>query len=231
MSGPVTVSAIARHPVKSMAGEQLDSVDLDARGVVGDRWYAVVDREGRLASGKDSERFRRRDEIFGYAASTVGDHVEVHGDGGSWRVGDPALDTALSTAMGAAVRVLAESGTPHQDAGPVSLVGTASLEWCREHLGVDADARRVRPNLVLETDEPFVEESWVRRTLQVGEATLEILGRIQRCRMVDIAQDSLAAQPGWLKGLGRERDLCLGIYADVVVPGRITRGDRLGATA
>ncbi len=39
--------------------------------------------------------------------------------------------------------------------------------------------------------------------------------RIERCRMVDIAQEGLAEQPGWLKALGRERDLCLGVYADV----------------
>ena len=62
--------------------------------------------------------------------------------------------------MGDPVRVLAEGATPHQDDGQVSLVGTASLDWCREHLGVDADRRRIRPNLVVDTSEPFVEETW-----------------------------------------------------------------------
>jgi hypothetical protein len=32
---------------------------------------------------------------------------------------------------------------------------------------------------------------------------------------------------GWLKALGRERDLCLGIYAGVASAGRIALGDRL----
>ena len=65
-------------------------------------------------------------------------------------VGDAELDRVLSEHLGAEVRVLPETGTPHQDAGQVSLVGTASLDWCREHLGVDGDRRRIRPNLVVQ---------------------------------------------------------------------------------
>ena len=40
------VSRLRRHPVKAMAGEVLDSVAVDDRGLVGDRWYAVVDDDG-----------------------------------------------------------------------------------------------------------------------------------------------------------------------------------------
>jgi uncharacterized protein YcbX len=51
---------IRRYPVKAMGGESLDSVQVEARGVLGDRRYAVVDGDGKLASGKHSRRFRRR---------------------------------------------------------------------------------------------------------------------------------------------------------------------------
>ncbi len=51
--------------------------------------------------------------------------------------------------------------------------------------------------------------------------------RIERCRMVDIAQEGLAEQAGLLKALGRERDLCLGIYADVTSAGSVALGDRV----
>ena len=95
--------------------------------------------------------------------------------------------------MGDPVRVLAEDATPHQDAGQVSLVGTASLDWCREHLGVDADRRRIRPNLVVDTSEPFVEETW-SGVLTVGGARLRVVRRVERCRMVDIAQEGLPAR-------------------------------------
>jgi uncharacterized protein len=219
------VHEIRRYPVKSMAGEALDGVEIDARGLAGDRWYAVVDGDGRLASGKHSRRFRRRDAVFDFAArTTVGGGVRVTGRGGDWLVGDPALDAALSDAMGDPVRVLAESATPHQDAGEVSLVGTASLDWCREHLGVDADRRRLRPNLVVDTTEPFVEETWSGE-LRVGTTCLRVTRRVERCRMIDIAQEGLSREGAWLKALTDTRQMCLAVYLDVVDPGTIRLGD------
>ncbi len=219
------VVEIRRYPVKSMAGESVESAAVDARGLVGDRWFAVTDSDGRLASGKDSRRFRRRDAVFAHAAQIVDGEVLVTGPRGVWPVGDPELDRALSEQMGDEVHVLPESGTPHQDAGQVSLVGTASLDWCREHLEVDGDRRRIRPNIVVRTSEPFVEETWAGARLQIGNVVLTVVERIERCRMVDVAQEGLDAQPGWLKALGRVRDLSLGMYADVARAGSITRGD------
>ncbi len=221
------VAEIRRYPVKSMGGESLESVEVDSRGLVGDRWFAVVDSEGKLGSGKNSRRFRRFDAIFEYGAAMAGGEVQVAGPSGSWLVGDAELDRALGKHVGAEVRLLAEAGTPHQDAGQVSLVGTASLDWCREHLGVDGDRRRIRPNLVVETTEPFVEEGWGGATIRVGGVELTVVERIERCRMVDIAQEGLDEQPGWLKALGRERDLSLGVYADVAGVGSVAVGDRV----
>ena len=221
----MNIAEIRRYPVKSMGGESLPCVDVDARGLVGDRWFSVVDQEGRLGSGKYSSRFRRFDEIFEYSASMVDDEVRVVGPAGSWRAGDGELDRTLREHLSAEVHLERETGTPFQDDGQVSLVGTASLDWCRERLDVDGDRRRIRPNLVVSTTDPFVEEGWVGSTIRVGSVVLTVDQRIERCRMVDIAQEGLTEQPGWLKALGRERDLCLGMYADVRTPGRIDLGD------
>lgn len=225
MSGAVTVQEIRRYPVKSMAGESLTEADVEMRGLIGDRWYAVVDGGGKLASGKSSRRFRRRDAVFEFASRTTSEGVEVTGRGGTWRAGDPALDTALSDAMGDLVRVRPEAATPHFDVTAVSLVGTASLDWCREHLGVDADPRRLRPNLLVSTSEPFVEELWAGE-VSVGGVTLRAAGRTERCRMIDIAQQGLPPEEGhWLKALTRTREMNLGIYLDVVRPGVVRVGD------
>src|SRR2546421_4020748 len=53
-SDPVgAIRAVWRFPVKSMLGEELDAADLSEGGIVGDRAYAVVDREsGKVASAK-----------------------------------------------------------------------------------------------------------------------------------------------------------------------------------
>jgi hypothetical protein len=95
---PVTV--LQRSSVNAMGGEALLPVSLDDRGLLGDRWFADGHDEGHFASGKDTRRFRRRDAVFAYQASTSSQGVVVVGPSGSWAVGDPALDTELSEVMG-----------------------------------------------------------------------------------------------------------------------------------
>lgn len=219
------VVSLRRYPVKSMGGEVLDSVVVDGRGLAGDRWWAVEDEDGRLASGKDTRRFRRRDPVFDFTARTTDSTVIITGPWSSWDVRDPTLGAELSRAMGAPVRLTAEAGVPHQDAAAVSLVGTASLEWCARRFGGDPDPRRLRANIVVATDEPFVEETWTGRVVQVGSTSLRIAERAPRCRMVDLDQDGVVTAGAWLKALGEERDLCLAVYADVASPGTVRVGD------
>jgi uncharacterized protein len=221
---------IRRYPVKAMGGESLESGEVDARGLVGDRAYAVVDGDGKVATGKHSRRFRRRDEVFEFAARTTSDGVIVTGRGGGWQAPSDALDAALSDAMGDPVRVLPETTTPYFDQGQVSLVGTASLDWCRAQLGVDADRRRIRPNLVVETDEPFVEETWTDAA-EVGSVLLTPVERIERCRMIDIAQEGLSSDGRWLKALTAARDMRLGIYLDVAQAGTLVVRDAVRVRA
>jgi uncharacterized protein YcbX len=212
-----TVIALRRYPVKSMGGEALDVVTLDSRGLVGDRWFAVEDADGRFASAKHTRRFRRRDAVLEYAAETVGEHVEVRRGAARWSVGSPALDAELSAACGAPVRVTPETDIAHQDAGQVSLVGSATLAWCAERWAIDADPRRLRVNIVLETEEPFIEESWVGQVLSLGTAQLRVARRVERCRTIDLAQDGTAASGRWLRPLAEERDMCVAVYADVAM--------------
>lgn len=221
----VQVVAIRRYPVKAMVGEDLQTADLIDRGLAGDRWFAVVDGEGRLACARDSRRFRRHDEVLDYAAATHGDRVRVSHGQDEWWVGDPALDDHLSQTLQTRVSVKPEGATSHMDDSPVSVIGTASLRWCAERYGGRPDARRLRANVVVETEEPFVEESWTGRELTLGGAVLRITTPTVRCRTIDVAQDGLSGLSPWLRHLG-ERDLELAVYADVVRPGTIRLGDR-----
>ena len=51
-----TVDGLWRFPVKSMLGEELDAADLSQRGVVGDRAYALRDKQtGKVASAKHAK--------------------------------------------------------------------------------------------------------------------------------------------------------------------------------
>lgn len=208
-----------------MGGESLDSVQIDRRGLDGDRWFAVVDDEGKLASGKTTRRFRRRDAVFDHRAATTDAGVEVTNDAGTWRVGDAALDEVLSDRMGARVRVASEQRTSHFDDGAVSLVGTATVDWFKREWGVDADPRRLRANLVITTDEPFAEERWMGRTMTIGSVDLTVTDRVPRCRMIDLAQDGVTAGRRWLTRLALEREMCAAVYLDVRRPGTLSVGD------
>ncbi|RLV54749.1 MOSC domain-containing protein [Aeromicrobium phragmitis] len=223
----MTVACLRRYPVKSMGGEALASAELDPSGLVGDRRYAVVDEDGFLASGKHTRRFRRRDAVFRYAARTT-DTADVLVTNGrqEWRVGDEGLVDDLSSAMNARVTVEADRAAAHQDEAAVSLVSTATLEWCAARWGIGADPRRLRTNLVITAAEPFAEEAWEGRELAIGDGVrLRITRRIPRCRMIDVDQDGAVAEGRWLTRLGAERDTRIGVYAEVVGTGTIRTGD------
>ncbi len=74
-----SIAQLWRYPVKSMQGEQLDSVELDGHGIVGDRRYALRDlTSGTIISAKVPKLGRplltcRATTIDGNVAVTVGD--------------------------------------------------------------------------------------------------------------------------------------------------------------
>ncbi|HNO40892.1 MAG TPA: MOSC N-terminal beta barrel domain-containing protein, partial [Marmoricola sp.] len=116
------IQQLWRFPVKAMGGEQLPRVELDQRGLVGDRWFAIHTEDGRLACGKDGRRFRQHDEVFDFRAQTEASGVVVHGRGGQWMATDPALEETLSAATGAPLWIRSEGDAPHHDAMPVSII-------------------------------------------------------------------------------------------------------------
>ena len=221
------ITSLRRYPVKAMGGERLKSVEITTRGLDGDRAWAVRDDNDRLASGKNTTRMIRRDAVFDYRARTEpGGAVTISGpDGEIGLAGDPAVDAILSSALAAPVRVASESDVRHFDAGAISLIGTATLDWCARELGVDADPRRLRANIVVHTVEPFEEEGWIGRDIAVGPVRLHVARRIERCRTIDLPQDGVTGPTPWLKALGAARDLRVAVYCDVLETGVLSVGD------
>ena len=217
-----TIAALWRYPVNSMLGERCEELQVDARGAVGDRLYAVRDADGKLGSGKNTGRFRRLEGLFGFTAG--GDPPRVRfPDGRSLPADDPAIHGALSAVLRTPVTLAFEKDVPHHDAEPIHLVTTGSLA----RLG--ADERRFRPNLVIDTQDD--EAAWEGRTLRVGEATLKVAYRTGRCVMITMAQSDLPEQPSLLRTLAQGGgEPLFGVYAEVVVPGRIKLGDAVRLT-
>ena len=97
------VSAIFRYPVKSMLGESLDRASMDARGLVGDRAFALIDDEtGKVVSAKRPKRWSR---MFELQACTT-DRVSVRFPSGDLiGIDDPRLPERLQEFFGRAVSV------------------------------------------------------------------------------------------------------------------------------
>jgi hypothetical protein len=227
------VSALWRYPVKSLRGERLDAADLDARGVAGDRAYAVLTPDGKPGSGKNTRRFGRIDGLLALAAHLGDDGVPVITlpDGATIHADDPTAVMALRRALDQRVSLARERDVSHFDAAPIHLVTSSSLAWLRAAVPNTApntaiDERRLRPNIVLDTGDepPHIEERWIGRILAIGPVRLRVHKRTERCVMVGHAQSDLAASPDVLRAIADGNGACIGVYADVVEAGRIHTG-------
>lgn len=96
------VSQVWTYPVKSMIGQQVDAVELDATGIIGDRTWAVRDLErGGIRGAKKIGPLMR------LAARDIADgHVEITlPDGTTVRSCDDGVDQLVSSAVDRQVRL------------------------------------------------------------------------------------------------------------------------------
>ncbi|MFC3688072.1 MOSC domain-containing protein [Aquipuribacter hungaricus] len=231
------VASLHRYPVKSLLGEQVDRLEVDARGCAGDRVWALSTGGGMLASGKSGRRFTAVPGLQQVRARLVGGTVLLRlPDGTETSADDPAAPALLSAHLGREVTLLREAdgssdglhdGVGHFDDGPVSLLGTASVGAVADDLGAPVPTSRFRPNIVLRTDAAWAEDAWDGRRLQVGDVLLDVVQTSPRCTMVDAATADTPAQPGVLKAVGRLNGAELGIIADVVRGGVVAVGDQV----
>jgi uncharacterized protein YcbX len=116
------------------------------------------------------------------------------------------------------------------DCAVVHLLTTATLDRLRElYPRGRFEVRRFRPNVVVRSAaEPggFIENAWVGGTLALGDdVRLSITGPAARCVMTTLAQGDLPADPGILRTAAQHNHVHVGVYAAVVRPGTIRRGD------
>jgi uncharacterized protein YcbX len=228
-AGSATVVKLWRYPVKSMLGETLAHLDVDARGVVGDRMFAVRDANGKFGSGKSTRRFARIDGLFSFSAAYDAGVPRITFPSGRVMLGtDPEVHGALSAALGQPVTLAREGSVSHLDAGPLHVLTTASLAWLSQTLpDARIDGRRFRPNVLVDVPGTAqIEQEWIGHTVRIGDqVTLRIRQPTERCVMVTFAQTDLPEDPRVLRTLAEKSDADFGVYADVVTPGRIALGD------
>ena len=106
-AGAGSVVGLWRYPVKSMLGEELNSAEVTERGLVGDRQFAVVDREtGKIAGAKNPRKwgnffdFRAAYADSPQAGSALPEVRLTLPDGSQTSSEQPDLGQTLSRALG-----------------------------------------------------------------------------------------------------------------------------------
>ena len=228
-------------------------IALESAGVAENRRFFLVQQDGRLFRGAyHGPLVRVRPEYdsgaecltlrFPDGSTASGDAVgEEPAFGDFWgravpgRVLADELSEALSEYAGRHVRLLraAEAGTGTDSLHPVSLVGDGSVATLAGRLGrADLDPRRFRMLLELSGIEAHAEDEWQGSLLQVGDAVVRLGGPVGRCANITYDPETGLRDLDALRAIREYRgtidgEVCFGVYADVVEPGRVRVGDEV----
>ena len=77
----------------------------------------------------------------------------------------------------------------------VSLIGLGSLRALESAAGAPRDKRRFRANIYIENIEPWAEFDWLGKTLAIGDVTMLVEERIDRCGATCVTRTPPCATP------------------------------------
>jgi hypothetical protein len=204
------ISGLFLYPVKSGAGMAVDAWDLDARGLVHDRSYMVVDAHGTFLTQREAPRLALVEAQFGeplqvrtplgVAEALPGTSRQV----GVWGYTGPAADCGddvaelLSTFLERPCRLVfagPEFGRRSDDDGsalgfadgyPLLLIGEASLADLNTRLPEPLPMDRFRPNVVVAGSAAFEEDQWSQ--VDLGEIPADVVKPCLRCAITRVDQ-------------------------------------------
>jgi len=202
------VDQLWRYPVKSLAGEPLESTQLTDDGVTGDRVAYVRGPEGI----RTSRRWHRLLGLHG----TLGPAGDPKIDGHPWD-GDEALALVRQAAGDDAW--LASDGSGMFDILPLLVATDGAIA------AFGRDGRRLRPNIVIGGVDGLDERTWPGAELHIGDVIIGLDSLRPRCPMTTIDPDTLERDPEVLRDIGRRFRGLLALNADVIRPGPLHVGD------
>ncbi len=238
-----SLAQIWRHPVKGVGAERLEHVELTPnRPLPFDRFWAILE-----AGGEDGDGWRAcRNFIRGAKGPSLMAVVAETLEDGRISFSHPDCPP-LTVDMGAKPEELIEwllpiypasrprpvkvttappEGMSDANFPSVSILGLSSLRALSQKLGQELDPRRFRGNLWIDGLGPWEEFEWVGRRLKVGDAELDVIERIGRCRATEAnpatgrrdANTLRALEDGW-------GHTDFGVYAQVTRGGRVAELD------
>jgi uncharacterized protein YcbX len=207
------VAEIWRYPVKSLAGERLEHVDVLEDGIAGDRRILVFDeRTRRLITSRTHPKLLR-------LKATFSPNGEALINGRPWD--DPESALAVMLAAGPHARLIGWDGLERFDVLPLLVATDGAIQ------AFGYDHRRLRPNIVIGGVQGLAEREWPGRRARIGEAVIEFAKLRGRCVMTTYDPDTLEQDIRVLRRIVNEFDGTLALDTAVTKPGHIKVGDKV----
>ena len=200
------VSEIWRYPVKSMAGEQLQSAQLTPSGIDGDRLIQVRNAHGRTITS------RTHPGLLGHRGTLDGQGNPLV-DGLPWT--DPTVLSAVQKIAGPGARLVRDDSLDRFDILPLLVATDGSIA------AFGRDRRRLRPNIIVGGVSGLEEREWPGGELVIGDVVIGIQDLRARCIMTTYDPDSLAPDPQVLRDIVKRFGGKLALNCDVLRGGSI----------
>jgi MOSC domain-containing protein len=226
------IEALFRYPVKSMAGERLESAILGWHGIEGDRRLAF--RRMGDHTGMPWLTASRLPELLLYtpirqdSTKEIPTHVRTP-DGNELPIFGEELAADVERRYGNPVQMLQFKNGIFDD-GIISVIATETIDEIGRLAGLNLDVRRFRPNVLvrLTNRTAFQEDGWLGGVLSFGEGddapSISVTVRDERCAMVNLDPDTARHTPGVMKAIVRVNQNKAGIYATVTRTGILSVG-------
>ncbi len=239
-----TLSAIWRHPIKSVGRESLGQVPLDAGGWLPvDRLWAVEHAGAKAADGwRAKANFLRTvtaPALMAVTARWNDPHLTLEHPARGQITLDPEAPNSAAFIDWIAPLWPEDQPPPlrivrareaHLTDVPnpwVSVHTTASHRAVEARAGRPLSHHRWRGNLWVDGTSAWQEFDWIGRDLRIGAVTLRVHRRISRCKATMANPESGERDVDTLDLLRRGGDQDFGVYAEVLSGGTISLGDRV----
>lgn len=247
----IELSAIWRHPIKSIGTEKIDCVTLEKNKTMPlDRAWALTHDKTKFNFQNPSWvpcssfiRVSTAPKLMAVKAKIDEVNSEVilsHPSKNSLRV--PINSSNFSESIMSWVSELCpndgpqslkivkipERGMTDTDYASISLLSINSIQNLSKLAGSQLDMRRFRGNLWIKNLDPYEELNWVGKKLTIGNAELEVIEPIERCNATKTNPSNGEKDVDTLKLLRDNfQHQNFGVYCKVVSSGRVKLKDRV----
>jgi uncharacterized protein YcbX len=227
------ISEINRYPVKSFAGESLETCNIDTYGLYGDRFCAFYDET--MEGWESFITARDIPNMLAYKAKLVDEGVSVTSpDGRTFSWNENLLDEIQRYSKRKLSMMSYKAQNPENpdlmavDLASVLIITDATLRRLEAICGKRLDRRRFRSNIIVSLHENALNESdWIGKRLSMGSAELQVDIYCERCSIITIDPDTLERDTSLLKKVNEEMNLNFGVYASIKKTGQIQVGDKV----